>query len=383
MARNKPKDFYKILGVAHTATDKEIKSAYRSLARKYHPDVNQGNKQSEDKFKEISEAYSVLLDEKQRYLLDIALGIKTLESDKNTRAKTNFKNSQRNAKNTSGKKYTNTSSSKTTKKDDSLASTFSNLFESILKGNEAEDNEKHKSKGPPRFTTDPPPEKKETATYSNVHKARTTHKSQRGEDITLDVYLMAEEAIKGTVKTINIVHTDPCPKCNGRGLLVNGTCRTCNGKGEKSNHDKLDVKLPAGVKNGAKVRIAKQGNRGINGGDNGDLYLIIKIYNPSNFEFDGFDVLSETSVAPHEAVLGSEIQVLTIDGFVKMKIPPGTQMEQKFRLIGQGLPNKSGERGNHFVKIKIEIPQKLSAREKELYEEISRVSKFNPREYIN
>jgi DnaJ-class molecular chaperone len=382
MTRSKPKDYYKILGIAYTATDQEIKSAYRLLARKYHPDVNQGNKVSEEKFKAISEAYSVLTDEKQRYLLDLALGVKKLESETRT-TRTNAANKTKQAASSATKtKKPTKSTSKTSKstKDDGIASAFSSLFESILKSGEAE---QQKPKGSPRFTTDTPKEKKESATYSEIHrKAKSGSKVQRGEDISLEVFLTIDEAKKGTVKTVNLLHTDPCPKCNSAGILAGSQCRSCKGEGLKTSHEKLDVKFPASIKSGSKLRIAKQGNRGINGGDSGDLYLDIKVYNPGSFEFDGYDVMSEVAVAPHEAVLGAEVQVLTIDGFVKMKIPAGTQVAQKFRLLKQGLPDKNGLRGNHFVKVKIDIPDSISDKEKELYEEIARISKFNPREYI-
>lgn len=374
MAQNKPKDHYKILGIAHTASEKELKSAYRSLARKYHPDVNQGNKDSEEKFKEVTEAYSFLSDEKQRYLFDLAQGYKKINNDQQKQPQHQTKRNPTQAPS----KKPDTSKEKPSK-DSTFSDTFSNLFESIMKGGEQQQNKRK-----PSFTTEPPPKKKEKATYSDiVNKPLKHRKSVRGNDITLDIYLMVNEAKNGIVRTVNILHTDPCQKCKGSGILASSKCQYCEGKGESSIHKKLDVKIPAGVKNGAKVRISKEGNKGVNDGERGDLYLIIKVYNPANFEFDQFDVLSEVIISPHEAVLGTEIQVLTIDGFVKMKIPPATQQSQKFRMVKQGLPDKTGGRGNHFVQIKIEIPSKLSDREKELYEEIAKISKFNPREYVD
>lgn len=373
MAQNQPKDHYKILGIPHTASEKEIKSAYRSLARKYHPDVNQGNKESEQKFKEVTEAYSFLSDEKQRYLFDLSLGYVKINNEK-------LKQPQQPRRKPTQPPPKKPEENKTAnKKESTFSDTFSTLFENIMKSGE-----QHLNKGKPKFTTDPPPEKKEKPTYSDIGNRAAKHRRKgKGNDITLDIYLMVNEAKNGIIKTVNILHTDPCQKCRASGILASSKCQYCEGKGEKRIHKKLDVKIPAGVKNGAKVRISKEGNLGLNNGERGDLYLLIKVYNPANFEFDQSDVLSEVIISPHEAVLGTEIQVLTIDGFVKMKIPAATQQNQKFRMVKQGLPDKAGSRGNHFVQIKIEIPTKLSDREKELYQEIAKISKFNPREYID
>ncbi|MEW5820645.1 MAG: DnaJ C-terminal domain-containing protein [Cyanobacteriota bacterium] len=381
MAKNKPKDYYKILDISPKASDKEIKHAYRSLARKYHPDVNQGNIESEKRFKEISEAYSILSDDKQRYLLDIALGIKTIEKQPYIKKQPPPKTKAQSSPNTSTNKKTSTGKTGSSNKDSGIADAFSTLFDNIMKN--AENIKQDKNTKTPQFTTEPPPKKNDKPTYSDIGvKPRKARASMRGEDITLEIYLTSSEAIKGTIRTINIVHTDPCLKCKSIGMLAGRSCQYCEGRGEKTTYKKLDVKIPAGIKNGSKVRISKEGNIGKSEDDRGDLYLIIKLYNPTNFEFDGNNVLSELVLAPHEAVLGCEVQILTVDGFLKMKIPAATQSNQKFRLVGQGLPDKNGERGNHFVKIKIEVPEKLSEKERELYEEIAKISKFNPREYI-
>lgn len=380
MADKKPKDQYKVLGIDHDSTQSDIKNAYRALARKYHPDVNQGNKVSEEKFKEISEAYSVLSDEKKRYLLDIALGVKSIDQPfHKTKAKTTAKTETNRQKRPSRTTPPKKPEPKKDVNKDTFANAFSSLFESFVKNVDPELNKKPQ----PKFTTEEPPNvKKENITYSNVNKKPNTNDPKRGKDITLDLYLIASEAINGTVKTVNIEHTEECPKCKGKGILAGSQCRNCNGKGEKSNLKKLDVKIPAGVKLGSKVRIAKEGSKGANESENGDLYLVIKIYNPSNFEFDGFDILSEVPITPFDAVLGSEIQVLTIDGLVTMKIPPGTQPNQKFRLQNQGLPDKEGSRGSHFVKINIDIPNKITPQERQIYEELRKLSKNKPGDYI-
>jgi DnaJ-class molecular chaperone len=381
MPKKKPKDFYSILGISHNASDNEIKSAYRSLARKYHPDVNQGNKNAELKFKEINEAYELLSDEKQRYLLDLALGIKKVTSEPSASQPKPAPSPKKNSEKPQDKKDFAPNNKKP--KDKGIGGTFSDLFENIMKNVDFESAEKKQPTGTPRFTTDTPPVYTQKDVKPDKQEPPKKDKPpQRGEDIHYDVHMIAEEAIKGSVKTVNIHHTDPCVKCKGAGIFAGSQCRTCEGKGEKDTFKKLDVKIPAGIKNGSRIRISKEGNRGQNDGECGDLYLIIKIYNPKNFEFVASNVHTEIILAPHEAILGAEIKILTIDGFINMKIPPGTVAGQKFRLLAQGLPDKNGERGNHFVKIKIDVPKSVSQREKELYEEIARLSKYNPREYI-
>lgn len=380
MAHKKPKDHYKTLGIAYTATEEEIKNAYRSLARKYHPDVNPGDKQSEEKFKEVYEAFSILKDEKQRYLLDLAMGVKNIDPTQKIKPRPRTGTPETQKPKTRPKQASKTTSSKN-RKDNTFSEAFSSLFENIMSSKEPID-----KKQAPRFTTDPPPAqetKKEKATYTSTGPRPKQPKfSERGEDITLDIYLIKNEAINGCIRTVNILHTDTCSKCKGSGILAASQCQYCQGKGESSFHKKIDVKIPAGIKNGSKVRIAKEGNKGPNEGDRGDLYLNVKVYNPASFEFDNYDVLSEVMLTPYEAALGTEIQVLTIDGILKMKVPEGTQPGQKFRLLKQGLPAPDGERGNHFVKINIEIPKNLSPKEKELYKELARLDKKSSKDYI-
>ncbi|MGD9580904.1 MAG: J domain-containing protein, partial [Vampirovibrionia bacterium] len=226
MAKNKPKDHYKILGIAPTATEKEIKSAYRSLARKYHPDVNQGNKEYEAKFKEVTEAYSILSDDKQRYLYDLTQGFKKInpEPPKQTPPRANDKGKPEQKTKPKTKPANNNTQSK---KETNFSETFSSLFENIMKSGE-----QHLNKPKPRFTTEPPPQKKEKNTYSDIaNKNLQNRKKVKGNDITLDIYLMVNEAKNGTIRTVNILHTDPCGKCKGKGILGSTKCQYCEGKG--------------------------------------------------------------------------------------------------------------------------------------------------------
>jgi len=353
------KDYYQILGVSTVATHKEIKAAYRSLARKYHPDVNPGNKLCEEKFKEIGEAYSVLGDENKRKQYDLLKGIKktnqkTTYSSQQTTKQSSATHSQQKAK-TSPK--TSTSASSAEKPFNEL---FSEFLDNIFK--------KEKTSNP--YTR-------------SAKKESSKPASKRGDDITADISITIAEAHNGTVRKINVLHTDVCSNCKGRRIINGSPCISCDGKGEISVHKKINVKIPPGVKEGSKIKIQSEGNKGINGGENGDLYLLIHIQKQSLFTFDNLNVLCEIPITPTEAALGAEITVPSIDGEISMKIPAETQSGQKFRLAGQGISDsKSKIRGDQIVTVKIEIPTNLSEKEKQLYQELARIRKFNPRENI-
>lgn len=224
--------------------------------------------------------------------------------------------------------------------------------------------------------------KKPEYTEAPQKKAQTKESpGQRGDDITADISISIIEAHNGTIKKINILHTEICGKCKGK-MLINGVnCAFCQGKGEISNQKKVSVKIPANVKEGSKIKISGEGNRGINGGQNGDLYLLVHIEKHSLFTFENLNVVCEIPITPSEAALGADIEVPTVDGFVTMKIPPETQSGQRFRLAGQGiLDSKTSKKGDHIVISRIEIPEKLTQKEKDLYIELARIRKFNPRE---
>ena len=206
---------------------------------------------------------------------------------------------------------------------------------------------------------------------------------KKGDDITADISITIIEAHNGTVRKVNILHTETCPKCKGKRYLSGAQCQTCKGNGEISSHKKLSVKIPPNVNEGSKIRIAGEGNQGQNGGGNGDLFLVVGIIKNSIFEFDNLNVLCEIPITPTEAALGAEIFIPTIDGQLSMKIPPETQSGQKFRLAGEGIPDaNTAKRGDQLITVRIEIPSNITQKEKELYQELARVRKFNPRDGI-
>ncbi|MHC1585151.1 MAG: DnaJ C-terminal domain-containing protein [Candidatus Syntropharchaeia archaeon] len=301
------KDYYQILGVDRSATEDEIKAAYRRLARKYHPDVYTGEdkKKAEEKFKEINEAYEVLSDPEKRRKYD--------QLGSGWRAGMDFEPPP-------GVHFEYVDLGDLGFED---FGGFSDFFEMLF------------GRGARR-----------TGAKST---ARTW--ARKGEDIETDIDLTLEEAYHGGKRRIRL-----------------------NGK-------EIEVTIPSGVRDGTKIRLSGQGRPGINGGPPGDLYLKVKILSHPIFQVSGDDLTVEVPVMPWEAVLGAEIEVPTIDGKAKMKIPPGSQSGRKLRLRGKGLPKKGGGRGDQYVKLKVVVPTRVSEREKSLFRELSQMCTENPRRY--
>ena len=356
------KDLYAILGVSSDSDETKIKAAYRKQARKWHPDVNDNSQESLDRFKEITEAYEVLTDAQKRSQYDILKGIhsrkETIYSTQTQAKKAYEKSNNTTNTTTSSTKKETTTSQKEHKENDK--SSFSQVFESILDG---------------IFTSGTEP--------NNSNKKAKKPKPENGRDINLNVNIKMSEAISGTNRTVNVLHSERCPKCEGRRFINGAKCPLCKGTGEVSLHKKINVKIPAGIKKGAKIRLANEGNTGYNGGKNGDLYLFINIEENKFFKYEGNNVVCEIPITPFEAVLGANIDVPTLCGSVSMKIPANTTTGQKFRLSGQGIEDpKSKKKGDQIVTVKIEIPKELSNEEIKLYEQLKNLSKSKIRENL-
>jgi molecular chaperone DnaJ len=325
------KDYYSILGVPRNATDKEIKQAYRRLARTYHPDINPGNKAAEEKFKAINEAYEVLSDPEKRKKYD-QYGENWKYADQFARAGwTQGASPQDFAQGPGRVEYDFGDFGGT-------EGLFGDLFESILRGG------------------------------GRVPRRR------RGQDIEAPVEVTLEEAYSGTTRMIQVEGEEVCHVCNGKGALQNAPCYACGGRGRVIRPRRLEVKIPAGVKTGSKVRIAGAGGPGTGGGERGDLYLLITVRPHQIFERRDDDLYVNVNVPLGLAVLGGEVDVATLKGKVALKIPAETQNGRVFRLAGLGMPRLGdSSKGDLYARVNVVLPQNLSEREKELFRELRRL----------
>ncbi len=325
----KYQDYYEILGVDRNATEKEIKAAYRKLARKWHPDLHTGKdkEQAEEKFKQINEAYEVLSDPEKREKYD-RLGARWQDgqdfSPPPDMEGFHF--------------YTTTGNS---------VSGFSEFFETLFGGGDL-------------FGR----------TARNYRRSRPV----RGQDVETELEVTLEEIYRGGERTLQLSGREICPACGGTGNIQNSFCSRCGGLGELSTGRSLAVKIPPGVRDGSRIRLKGQGSEGIYGGEKGDLYLRIRLLPHPVFKVNGSTLETEITLRPEQAVLGDQLLVPTLDGPVTMKVPPGTRAGRRLRLKGKGLPSKDG-RGDEYVRIKIDIPEYLTAEEEELYRRLAAVRK--------
>ncbi|MGE5646586.1 MAG: DnaJ C-terminal domain-containing protein [Acidobacteriota bacterium] len=333
------RDYYEVLGVPRTASDQEIKRQYRKLAAKFHPDVNPGDKSAEEKFKEINEAYEVLSDPEKRKRYD--------QLGPNWKAGAEFTpppNWERGPRVEFGD--------------------FEDIFGT--------------GRGPGGFSD----------FFESMFGRRGGARAgagvrRRGADVEAEIEVTLEEAHHGATRRITFQATETCPECGGSGSKDGQRCPACRGSGRTARPKSLEVTIPAGVRDGSVIRLAGQGEPGSAGGPAGDLLLRVRIEPHDLFRIVGEDDIElEFPVAPWEAALGARVSVPTLDGTVEMTIRPGTQGGQRLRLRGQGLNRRGGGRGDQYVRLKIVIPPKLTARERELFGELARVSRFNPRELM-
>jgi len=329
------RDYYAVLGVARTATEDEIKKAYRRLARKYHPDVNPGDATAEEKFKEVREAYDVLSDPAKRQRYD-----------------------QLGAHWKAGAEFTPPPGWEGVRVD------LSDLFGD--------------RRGPGGFSDF------FTMVFGGRRGARAgAGFAMRGQDVEATVDLSLEEAHRGTVRTFTLRTTAGCLTCGGTGEKEHRTCPTCRGTGTVTRLAAREVTLPEGVHDGTTLRLAGQGEPGTGKAPPGDLVLHVRLRPHPLFSVLGeSDVQLELPVAPWEAALGAKVRVPTITGAVDMTIPAGTQSGRRLRLRGQGLRRRDGRRGDQYVRITIVIPPTLTADERVLLEKLAAASRFKPRQQM-
>jgi curved DNA-binding protein len=337
----KTKDYYEVLGVSRSASADEIKTAYRKLARKFHPDLNPGDKTAEERFKELQEAYDVLSDAENRKLYD--------QHGDNWRA----------VKQGGAAPPPGWEGARSTGGSHAGGFDFGDFDFGGVRG----------AGGFDIFEE----------MFGRGTRGRSS-RSSRGQDVEAELELSLEEAHRGGRRALQLQAAEICPTCNGSGVVKdNQVCQTCGGLGQVPKVKTLEVNIPAGVRDGAIVRLAGQGGSGAKDAPPGDLYLHIRVRPHPVFTVHGDDVEVERAVAPWEAVLGGRVEVPTIDGQVEVTIPAGAQNGQRLRLRGQGLNKRHGGRGDQYVRLKIVVPKQVSPEERRLFEELRRVSSFNPR----
>jgi molecular chaperone DnaJ len=318
------KDYYQILGVSRNASEKEIKQAYRRLARKHHPDLNPNDKSAEAKFKEINAAYEVLSNPEKRKKYDQfgeqwEYAEQFAKSGGQERVRWDF------GKGGTTFEYGDLSG---------FGDMFSSLFGDSGRG--------FRTRGP-----------------------------QRGQNIESPIEVTLEEAYHGSTRVIQLQTEEPCTACGGTGRVGNRVCTICNGAGGKVNPKRLEVKIPAGVRDGSRIRIAGEGGPGRAGGNKGDIYLVAKILPHKLFERKGDDLYTEVSVPLATAMLGGEVKLPTLNGSLSLKIPPETQNGKVFRMAGKGMPQLGNNKyGNMFAKVKVVLPTNLTEEERKLFERL-------------
>jgi len=320
------KDYYGVLGVSQNASEREIKQAYRKLARRYHPDVNAGDKSAEAKFKQINEAYEVLSDKEKRGKYD-QFGDQWRYADQFAQAR---------RQQTPFWDFSQAGGQSFHFEEADLGSLFGDLF------------------------------------GGGIRRQRV--RPRRGKDIEYPVEVTLEEAYHGTKRTIALQTEQPCSSCKGTGLIQNLPCSVCRGLGVVSGVKRLEVKIPSGVRDGSRVRVAGKGEPGYAGGASGDLYLVVSVKPHRLFERKGDDLYVEVAVPLTVAMLGGEVFVPSLKGELALKVPPETQNGRAFRLTGRGMPHLgNSSHGDLLAKVSVVLPAKLSEEEKKLFERLSQL----------
>jgi len=357
------KDYYDILGVDKDASQKEIKKAYRKLAKKYHPDMNKDDPDTSEKFKEISEAYEILSDpdKRERYDRYGHSGINDNDFNFDDFAQGGFGGFDDIFDMFFGGRSRRGSRRRGPQKGSDLQYRMEITFEEAAFGVEKE-------------ITIPRTESCETCGGSGA---------KPGTDVKTCPKCDGNGQIRVTQRTPfgQFTQTKTCDRCGGTGKIVKTPCPDCNGTGKQRRHRNLTVNIPAGVDDGNRLRMAGEGEAGEKGAPSGDLYIIINVKNHDIFERKGDDIYCEVPINFVQATLGDEIKVPTLDGKVKFTIPEGTQPGTTFRLKDKGIPhlNRHG-RGDEYIKAKVIIPKHLSQEQKDLLKEFAELSgdEINP-----
>lgn len=357
-------DLYVVLGLRHGATESEIKRAYRRLARRFHPDINPGDRMAEARFRQILEAYETLIDPQRRSRYDSGGALDESE-DRKSSGFEGFDFSARGVDH---------------------SATFGDLFAEVL-----------------------------------TERGTRRPASERGADLHQAVQLSFEEAFAGILRAVTVTRRETCRTCGGTGRtrmspgacpVCQGTgavrsvrghmvfsrscsacagsgqqrprpCEPCGGMGQETRSETVQVRIPAGIADGDRVRVAGKGNAGQRGGPPGDLYITVHVAPHAVFRREGDDLHIVVPIAIHEAALGARVDIPTPDGAARLRVPPGTQSGQRFRLRERGaVSTRDGRRGDLVVEVRLMLPKLLDERSKELLREFGRINGENVRELL-
>ena len=352
-------DFYVILGLERGATLADVKRAYKRLARRFHPDINPGDRKAAAQFRQIAEAYETLSDPDRRRRYDATGG---------------------SAQNREGPSYGFEGFDFTISVHGPDAPTFGDLFADVLHQREARR---------PKDDAERGVDLHQTITISfdeamrGIHRGVTVTRQERCHTCHGQGALNVAETRcihcqgAGVVKTArgHMVFSRPCAFCGGSGFQRQERCPTCFGQQVEMRTESLTVNVPPGLADGARIRVAGKGHVGVNGGESGDLYITIHVQPHPLFRREGDDLHLTVPIAVHEAALGAKIEVPTLDGPARLRIPPGTQSGQRFRLRERGVPSpRAGRRGDVVIEVRLTLPKMLDERSKELLREFGRIN---------
>lgn len=353
-------DLYELLGIGRGATLIEIKRSYRRLARKYHPDINPGDNTAEPRFKEITRAYETLSNPEARQRYDASGAF----SESSTTVTYGFEGFDFSATAAHG-----------------AAPTFGDLFAEVFSRREG---------------ASEPAESPERGADLYVSLTLTFDEAMRGSQRQLTVtrretcrscrgtgrLRVAEARCQrcqgtGTLRSTrgHMVFSKSCPTCGGSGRQVQISCSACGGTGADARSETMTIRIPAGVSDGSRIRVPEKGNAGLRGGAEGDVYVTIQVEPHDVFRREGDDFHIVVPIAVHEAALGARVEVPAPDGTARLKVPPGTQPGQRFRIRGRGAPSpRDGQRGDLIVEVKLVLPRLLDERSKELLREFGKIN---------
>ncbi len=331
------KNYYDILGIAKDAPEKDIKSAYRRLAKKWHPDANPDNqKAAEDKFKDIQEAHEVLSDPEKRRKYDV-LGNDWQQASRSAEQQRTY----RGAQDLGGANFGAGPGA-------AGASGFSDFFDAFFSG------------------------------IGRRGGPQPSQFQQRGQDLETSLDLTLAETYNGGKKSVSLQIDDACSRCNGTGTERGRICTQCHGTGRLLQTKKFDVTIPKGVREGQRIRLAAQGGQGVGGGPRGDLFLVVNILEDAQYQRKGDDLYLDLPVSIYDLALGGDVAVPTMTGDVSMTIPAGTQSNKMLRLTGKGMPHvKTAGNGDQYVRLIGMLPTPLSEKELKLFGELAKLRNGN------